>query len=92
MENKEAIKILRDNADIARFTANYKELEALELAINALEDVLNKSVCTRDYSVKHCMNCKHLIFKQYDNRRGYCRILRMHRRFSDPCVHEEEMS
>lgn len=59
MTNIEAIKILKDKADTARFTANYKELEAFELAINALEalelannaleEALNKVTCTRKF-------------------------------------------
>lgn len=38
-----------------------------------------------------CGHCRRLIFKRYDERRGFCRILRIHRNFDDPCVHEEEM-
>lgn len=43
-------------------------------------------------NVSTCGNCKHLIFKRYDEKRGYCRLVRIHRNFSDPCIHEEENS
>ena len=70
----------------------YKAERFLTVIGIKIEEALNKAVCTRDYSVKHCMNCNHLIFKRYDTRRGYCRIVRMYRNFEDPCIHEEEMS
>ena len=38
-----------------------------------------------------CSNCRYLIFKRYDERRGFCRLLRIHRNFDDACIHEEEM-
>lgn len=38
------------------------------------KEALNKAVCTRDYSVKHCGNCTHLIFKNYKNCSGTCFI------------------
>lgn len=39
-----------------------------------------------------CMDCNHLIFKDYKERCGQCRLTRLYRRFSDICLHEEEMS
>lgn len=39
-----------------------------------------------------CGDCKYLIFKDYRYNSGTCRICRLHRMFTDRCVHEEEMS
>lgn len=39
-----------------------------------------------------CGNCKHLIFKDYKECTGSCRLTRLYRRFTDRCIHEEEMS
>ena len=39
-----------------------------------------------------CGNCSYLILKDYDHQDGTCRITRQHRRFTDICLHEEEMS
>ena len=43
-------------------------------------------------NARTCGHCRCLIFRQYDNKRGFCRLLRIHRNFDDPCIHEEEMS
>lgn len=37
-----------------------------------------------------CGNCHHLIFKDYKERTGSCRLTRLYRRFTDICVHEED--
>ena len=37
-----------------------------------------------------CGNCSHLILKDYHHQDGTCRILRIHRDFKSPCIHEEE--
>lgn len=39
-----------------------------------------------------CGNCKYLIFKDHRHNEGLCRITRLHRCYTDLCVHEEEMS
>lgn len=38
-----------------------------------------------------CGNCKHLIFKDYRERTGACRLTRLYRRFEDLCVHDEDI-
>ena len=70
----------------------YKAERFLTVIGIKIEEALDKTVGTRDYSVKHCGNCEHLIFKDYRNKDGICRITRLHRNFESPCVHEEEMS
>ena len=51
-----------------------------------------------EYTVKlkdnplKCGNCHHLIFRDYKHNEGLCNITRLHRCFTDKCVHEEEMS
>ena len=73
----------------------YKAERFLTVIGIKIEEALNKAVCTRDYSVKHrmnCGNCSHLILKDYEHQDGTCRVTRQHRRFTDICVHEEEMS
>ena len=39
-----------------------------------------------------CGNCKYLIFKDHRHNEGLCRITRLNRRYTDLCVHEEEMT
>lgn len=34
-----------------------------------------------------CGNCKYLIFKDHEHKDGTCRVTRLHRRFTDLCVH-----
>lgn len=41
--------------------------------------------------VRTCGNCNHLIFKDYKERTGSCRLTRLYRRFSDICVNDEDM-
>lgn len=56
-------------------------------------DQLPDPDCTVKFKDDHtCGNCRRLIFKRYDERRGFCRILRIHRYFEDSCKYEEEMS
>lgn len=37
-----------------------------------------------------CGKCRYLIFKNYKYNSGTCRICRLHRSFTDICVHEED--
>lgn len=59
-------------------------------------DQLPDPECTVKIKIKDnartCGNCNHLIFKDYKERTGSCRLTRLYRRFSDCCLHEEEMS
>lgn len=41
---------------------------------------------------RHCKNCEHLIFRDYKHNEGLCIITRLHRCFTDICLHEEEMT
>ena len=68
----------------------YKAERFLTVIGIKIEEALNKAVCTRDYSVKYCKNCKHLISKRYDIKRGFCTLESMHRSFKDICIHEEK--
>lgn len=42
--------------------------------------------------INSCGKCRHLIFKCYPMKRGFCDLMRIDRNFDDPCVHEEEKS
>lgn len=70
----------------------YKAERFLTVIGIKIEEALNKAVCTRDYSVKHCGNCEHLLFKDYKVMKGFCDLVRIDRNFEDPCVHEEEVN
>ena len=64
MTSEDAIKILQDKAETAQFTANYIELEALELAINALEErPKGKWLSSTDHWYHTCSECKREILK-----------------------------
>ena len=43
------------------------------------------------YNPHKCGNCKYLINKDYRYNSGTCQINRIFRRFTDICIHEEEM-
>lgn len=66
----------------------YKAERFLTLIDSAIERALNKAVCTRDYSVKHCMNCKHLLFKDYRHNDGTCGYTHRIKSFYDCCDQE----
>ena len=70
----------------------YKAERFLTVIGIKIEEALDKAVCTRDYSVKRCGNCTHLIFKNYNNRSGTCFYTHRIKSFYDRCEHEEEMS
>lgn len=53
-----------------------------------IEEALNKAVCTRDYSVKHCKDCEHLIFKDYRHNDGTCGYTHRIKSFLDYCDKE----
>ena len=55
-------------------------------------DQLPDSECIVKFkdNTRICGNCKHLIFKDYKHHVGICRLIRLNRRFTDLCVHEEE--
>lgn len=38
-----------------------------------------------------CGNCNLLIFKDYKHQEGMCKLVRIHRNFEDPCIHQEEI-
>lgn len=38
-----------------------------------------------------CGKCRHLIFKDYKEHKGFCDLVRIDRNFEDKCIHEEEM-
>lgn len=57
---------------------------------NQLPTDLNHLPVPDAYHGRHCMDCNHLIFKDYKERTGCCRLTRLYRRFSDICVYEEE--
>lgn len=72
--------------------------EALDKTVGNLTyydlDQLPDSECTvviKDNPHK-CCNCKYLVFKDHRHNEGLCKITRLHRCFTDICVHEEEMS
>ena len=70
----------------------YKAERFITVMDNTLEKALNKVVCTRDYSPKRCMNCKHLIFKDYSHNEGTCRFTHRIKSFYDYCDHKEAMT
>lgn len=41
---------------------------------------------------RHCKNCEHLIFRDYNHCEGFCSVLRISRSFYSLCYYEEEMS
>ena len=55
-----------------------------------IEEALNMAVCTRDYSVKHCVNCDHLIFRDYRYNDGTCRFTHRIKSFYDCCDKEKK--
>ena len=58
----------------------------------SLEDLPKEEVTVEFKDNPHkCGNCKYLIFKDYDHKDGTCRVTRVHRRFNDLCVHEDEI-
>lgn len=49
--------------------------------------------CTVDLKENYnkCGNCHHLIFKDHKHNEGLCNLTRLHRCFSDLCVHDEDI-
>lgn len=71
----------------------YKAERFLTVIGIKIEEALNKAVCTRDYSVRQCMNCKHLLFKDYRHSDGTCGYTHRIKSFYDNCdIDEEEKS
>ena len=66
----------------------YKAERFLTVIGIKIEEALNKAVCTRDYSVKHCGKCIHLIFKNYKRMSGTCSITGLEHYFEDRCDHD----
>lgn len=67
---------------------------------NALDDILDiidKSLSNNEYIVKDnenfnkCGNCKNLICKDVIHHEGICKLTRLYRRFTDLCVHDEDI-
>lgn len=54
-------------------------------------DDIKKLDNTDSSDFRTCGNCTHLIFKDYKHCEGFCDKLRVSRRFTYPCVHEEEI-
>ena len=52
----------------------------------------DEQVNHRYADINKCGNCHHLLFRDYRHNEGLCNLTRLHRCFSDKCVHEEEMS
>ena len=67
----------------------YKAERFLTIIGFMIEDSLCKVVCTRDYSVKNCGNCEHLIFKDYRHNDGTCDFTHRFKSFYDVCDKEE---
>lgn len=89
------IKIEESMSELRYYDLN--DLQDTECTVKFKErkkQILNSiyGICASRDNTRTCGNCKHLIFKRYDEKRGYCRLVRIHRNFSDPCVHEEEMT
>ena len=38
-----------------------------------------------------CGNCYHLIFRDYKHNEGLCNLTRLHKCFTDRCVHDEDI-
>ena len=76
---------------ISRFDDRCKSSRSLWMCCNCWDKVKLPDPDNRDSTYNRCGNCRYLIFKDYKEQTGSCRLTRLYRRFEDLCVHDEEI-
>ena len=86
-----ACKVDDDPFDFSYFLAKcHRKIERWEEYYH-ISDMPDPECIVKPKDYCKCGNCHHLIFKDYEHHEGLCNLTRLHRRFEDLCVHDEDI-